>query len=498
MKMKQGYTEIRAAAEILKNAKKLIYNPPIADIYDLAKESVNVVVSDVEIPAIAMKKLGFKENQNKVIVSYSGQDAGRSAWARRLVHEADESTRDNYARIVREVNMKLLTRELLCTESYIGDQQNKPIISNLPRLIMLFDSDGNTAYLLGARYFGEVKKATLTLAWKAVVTSGLGCSIHGSSKLLHIKTPKGEKDVVFLTIGLSGSGKSTIGLSIHEGHMRDGEYVKVANDDAVAIIFNENVTVGFEEGCFNKTDDYVPGSYMLETLVTAENVLVYRDSNNRIGLIHEDVFVGNGRCITYRPALRGASEDVNVPWPNYITLIMKEETLPPIMLVKDPILIASLFMSLSTKPSAAENIPIEEMGKLKIIPGANPFIIYPMQQEADTVTKMIKTTGCKGLIFNTSDFYVDTKKRIKIPKELTLSLYPKVARDEIQWEEYRPGFFLPKFDEEYEKKFDPRHVLDQEGYKKLFNDRMDQRIAFLRKIGLSEDYQKALEKLKHN
>jgi phosphoenolpyruvate carboxykinase (ATP) len=557
--MKNGFTEIRAAAEVLRCASNVIYDPSISEIYDMTAKSINVVVSEVKIPAVAMEKLGLRKDQDKVIVSYSGQDTGRSAWARRLVHEADAGLRDKYARLAREADMNLMARPLIYTEAYVGkserfmvkatlvvpkewaklaldfqanfipvnketmavfnrrkvklpdikvvvfpgwtpdmvrDQKNNPIIPDLPRLCMLFDSEGDTAYLLGARYFGEVKKATLTLAWKAVVANGLGCGIHGSSKLLHVKGKSGFEDVVFITIGLSGSGKSTIGLSIHEGQMRKGESVKVANDDAVAVMFDGNVTVGFEEGCFNKTDDYKPGSYMLETLVTAEDVLTYRDEKGRIGVMHEDVFVGNGRCITYRPALKGASEDVNVPWPSYITLIMKEETLPPMMLVKDPPLIAALFMSLSTKPGAAENIPVEEMGKLKIIPGANPFIIYPMQLEADTVMKMIKTTGCKGLIFNTSEFYVDAAKRTKIPKEVTLSFYPKVARDEVEWEEYRAGLYLPRFDAEYADKFDPRRVPDKEGYRKLYNERMDQRIAFLKKLSLSDDFIKALEKLK--
>ena len=340
MPMKHGFTEIRAAAEVLRCSNNVIYNPSVAEIYDLTAKSINVVVSEVEIPAVAMKKLGLRKDQNKVIVSYSGQDTGRSAWARRLVHEADAGLKDKYARICREADMNLMARPMIYTESYVGksesfmvkatlmvpkewaklaldfqanfipvnkettavfekrkvklpdikvvvfpewtpdmvrDQKNNPIIPDLPRLCVLFDSEGDTAYLLGARYFGEVKKATLTLAWKAVVTNGLGCGVHGSSKLLRVKRKGKLEDVVFITVGLSGSGKSTIGLSIHEGQMKPGESVKVANDDAVAVMFKGDVTVGFEEGCFNKTDDYKPGSYMLETLVTAEDVLTYRD-----------------------------------------------------------------------------------------------------------------------------------------------------------------------------------------------------------------------------
>ncbi len=54
----------------------------------------------------------------------------------------------------------------------------------------------------------------------------------------------------------------------------------------------------------------------------------------------------------------------------------------------------------------------------------------------------------------------------------------------------------PVFDEEYETKYSPDRVADKAGYKKLYNDRMDQRIAYLRKLNLSQEYVTALERLK--
>ena len=550
-------SRIRACSEVLLCSPRLLRNPPIAEVYDLALEGHWAIQTDTEMPA---NDLGFLPHQNRVIANYSGQDSGRSAWARRLVQGADQRTRDGYERIAREVTYRMLAQELVQKDVFVGKSErfmmrssvlvprshaklaldyevnfvqvneatsalfdrarrvgpdirvvvdpdwtpeqtrnalNEPILPDLPRMMMLFDVEHNVAFLLGARYFGEVKKATLTLAWNSVVRSGLGCSLHGSSKLLRADPGGGPRDVTFLTIGLSGSGKSTIGNDAHEGFLRPeaGESVRLGNDDAIAVLFDSPITVGFEDGCFNKTDSYTEGSHYLDTVMTAENVLTWRDQEGRIRILHEDRFVGNGRCVTLRKALEGAEDEIDVPWPSYMTLIMKDATLPPMLRVEDTRLAASLFMSLATKPSAAENIPVDQIGKLKMIPGANPFIVHSMQTEAETVRRMLETTRCGTLVFNTGEFYVDEEGRIDIPKELTLSFYPKLARGEVEWEPFLPGLSMPRLGDEYDARYHPGRVKDRAGHRALLRARLVQRLAFLEKLGLDETFLGPLRKL---
>ena len=62
------------------------------------------------------------------------------------------------------------------------------------------------AAVLGLRYFGELKKATLTLAWATAHRNGYA-ACHGGEKAFHFKD---KDDKVFAFYGLSGSGKSTL------------------------------------------------------------------------------------------------------------------------------------------------------------------------------------------------------------------------------------------------------------------------------------------------
>ena len=291
---------------------------------------------------------------------YSGQDTGRSAWARQLVPRraelaADPRMRgvaDRFERIIREANWELMQRPMINVSTYWGknpdlmgrisytvdrryaklaldmvlnfirvtpeteqlysesrpldrlrdirlvvhpewvnpdwlarkarinpsDTRQSTTDPEPPRILMLFDVDGNTAYLLGGRYFGESKKAALTLVWNSALAAGLGMPIHGSSKTLTVRA-KGDGELVpatFITIGLSGSGKSTLGNDPHLGHLDEGagEHVRVGNDDALVVLYEpsdrDRGTVGLEDGCYNKSNDYSSGSFYL-TRVSASS-----------------------------------------------------------------------------------------------------------------------------------------------------------------------------------------------------------------------------------
>jgi ATP-dependent phosphoenolpyruvate carboxykinase len=99
------------------------------------------------------------------------------------------------------------------------------------------------------RYFGEHKKGTLTLGWS--IDNRIGyTACHGGQKRFNL--PDGSQKVISV-FGLSGSGKSTITLSDHNGKMN----TTVLHDDAF-IINNGNgfkVKEGTEIECSEKINE---------------------------------------------------------------------------------------------------------------------------------------------------------------------------------------------------------------------------------------------------
>lgn len=79
---------------------------------------------------------------------------------------------------------------------------------DFPDGVVVIDPLHNCAGILGLRYFGELKKATLTLAWATAHRNGF-IACHGGMKQYLLE----EKKYTMAAFGLSGSGKSTITLA---------------------------------------------------------------------------------------------------------------------------------------------------------------------------------------------------------------------------------------------------------------------------------------------
>src|SRR5699024_4096084 len=151
-----------------------------------------------------------------------------------------------------------------------------------PDGLAYFDTNHNCVAILGLNYFGELKKATLTLAWGTAARNGY-VSCHGGWKMFQRKDI--EQHYVASFFGLSGSGKSTLTHA-----KNNGKYdIKVLHDDAFIISEKDGSSIALEPSYFDKTNDYPTGHPEQDFFVTVQNCGVTLDHNGRKKLMTEDI-----------------------------------------------------------------------------------------------------------------------------------------------------------------------------------------------------------------
>src|SRR5699024_9852672 len=111
--------------------------------------------------------------------------------------------------------------------------------------------------------------------------------------------------------------------------------------------------------------------------------------------------MGNGRTVKSRFATPNRVDVVKEPI-NAIFWIMKDDSLPPLMKINDPIMAATMGCNLMTKRSSAENI---KSGKqtLVIDPFANPFRVYSLVEDYQKFCSLF-SGGVDCYIINTGSY----------------------------------------------------------------------------------------------
>ena len=262
-----------------------------------------------------------------------------------------------------------------------------------PDGLAYFDVKQNVVCILGLRYFGELKKGTLTLAWASAHRNQyLAC--HGGLKIF--KTASGTHHVASF-FGLSGSGKSTL---THAKH--DNKYeIEVLHDDAFIIHTEDGSSVALEPSYFDKTKDYPTGHPEQDYFVTVQNAGITLDQDNQKVLVTDDIRNGNGRTVKSRYSTPNRVDKIDEKI-NSIFWIMKDDTLPPLVKITDPLLASVFGCTLATKRSNAENTN-DNLNQLVIEPYANPFRVYPLVEDFNKF-KDLFDRGIDAYIINTGDY----------------------------------------------------------------------------------------------
>ncbi|MGT2829519.1 phosphoenolpyruvate carboxykinase (ATP) [Streptococcus hillyeri] len=478
----------------------------LVEAYQLALKAPNTIVLDM--PVAHTKELGLPDDA-KVLLANGGAIVGRTAKARRIygnnpredakllpiVRDAIfESRHRQYYKADAIVGLDeafMLRAHLMVPEDdinnlyswlmnfqimnadYLARLKNSPryeetdiyIFSDpewshpdYPDGLAYFDTNHNCAVILGMHYFGELKKSTLTLAWGTAARNNY-VSCHGGLKIFK---KEGQSPYVASFFGLSGSGKSTL---THAKH--DGKYdINVLHDDAFIISQKDGSSIALEPSYFDKTSDYPAGHREQDYFVTVQNCGVALDKEGKLRLVTEDVRNGNGRTVKSRYSTPNRVDRIDDPIQS-IFWIMKDDSLPPLVRLSDPVMAATMGCTLTTMRSSAENTS-DSLNSLIIEPYANPFRVYPLVEDYKKFQSLFES-GVQCYVINTGSYMGK-----KIPKEVTLGIIESVvdgtgefkAFGDVRGFDYLDveGFEVPNFDD---------------SYRQLLRDRMQIRLNYL-------------------
>ena len=276
------------------------------------------------------------------------------------------------------------------------------------------------------RYFGEHKKGTLTLGWSIAQRQGY-TACHGGQKRFNLE---GGKEKVISVFGLSGSGKSTITLSDHNGKMN----TTVLHDDAFIINNTDGSSVSLEPSYFDKTQDYPLTREQSKYFLTIQNCGATVNDEGKVVPVTEDILNGNGRTVKSKFAAMNREYKFDKST-DAIFWIMKDATLPPVVKVNDPALASAMGATLATKRSTAEYVPGEDPNKLVIVPYANPFRLYPLARDFESFKALFenKNFNVDCYIINTG-FFGDKK----VTPAVTLGLIEDIVNEKAKFVKFGP------------------------------------------------------------
>ena len=511
------FSPLKAIIETAFYENQVVAIKTVEEAYQLASAAAGTIVLDM--PVIHTKELGLP-SYARVLLTNSGAVVGRTAKARRIFGRYSEED-EKLLSIVRSAIYQAHHRKFYKADAVVGldeafmacahlmvpedeinnlyswllnfqildeEFKNRLRVSkkydendifvffdpkwkhpDYPEGLVYFDTQHNCVIILGLNYFGELKKATLTLAWATAARNGY-VACHGGLKIFKQEEAE-KKDYVASFFGLSGSGKSTLTHAKHNGKYD----IKVLHDDAFIISVKDGSSIALEPSYFDKTNDYSIGHREQDFFVTVQNCGVTLDDNGLKKLVTEDIRNGNGRTVKSRFATPNRVDRIDEPI-QAIFWIMKDDSLPPLVKINDSLMASTMGCTLMTKRSNAENV-IGKHDDLVIEPYANPFRVYPLVEDYRKFRSLFES-GVDCYIINTG-FYMGKG----ISKEVSLNIIEKIVDEEAEFKPFGPlegfeymeceGYPIPNFDARY---------------KQLLRERMQVRLNFL--LAFNQKYPK--------
>jgi phosphoenolpyruvate carboxykinase (ATP) len=288
------------------------------------------------------------------------------------------------------------------------------------RLIMV-DLEQGVTRVFNSDYFGESKKGGLRM-WNKLVYDRGGLPLHAGCKII----PTADGDKVCLTVGLSGTGKTTTTFTRQNGSLP-------VQDDFVAWMPDGRIYVT-ENGCFAKTyglnpeDEPTiygavtqPDSYLENVSQHGEEVDFYDES-----------YTQNGRA-TFPFGVIESAADREIDGAHFLLVLNKNDNVIPAVAKLEGPQAAAFFMLGETKGTAAGGA--DEAGKALRVPGTNPFFPMPHDLQGNRFLELLEEHPLEVYLLNTGRVggADDDERSKKVRIKHSSAIVKGIADGTIEW-----------------------------------------------------------------
>jgi phosphoenolpyruvate carboxykinase (ATP) len=289
------------------------------------------------------------------------------------------------------------------------------------RLIMV-DLEQGVTRVFNSDYFGESKKGGLRM-WNKLVYDRGGLPLHAGCKI--IPTDSGDK--VCLTVGLSGTGKTTTTFTRQNGSLP-------VQDDFVAWMPDGRVYVT-ENGCFAKTyglnpeDEPTIYGAVTQPHSYLENVSQHGDEVD----FYDESYTQNGRA-TFPFGVIESAADREIEDAHFLLVLNKNDNVIPAVAKLEGPQAAAFFMLGETKGTAAGGA--EEAGKALRVPGTNPFFPMPHDLQGNRFLELLEEQPLEVYLMNTGHVGGgdDDEGSKKVRIKHSSAIVKGIAEGTIEWE----------------------------------------------------------------
>src|ERR671926_951827 len=288
--------------------------------------------------------------------------------------------------------------------------------------VISVDLERGVTRVCNSDYFGESKKGGLRM-WNKLVYDRGGLPLHAGCKII----PTSEGDRVCLTVGLSGTGKTTTTFTRQNGSLP-------VQDDFVAWMPDGRIYVT-EDGCFAKTyglnPEDEPTIYAAVTQPDSylENVSQHGDDVD----FYDESYTQNGRA-TFPFRVIDSAADREIDNAYFLLVLNKNDNVIPAVAKLEGPQAAAYFMLGETKGTAAGGA--DEAGKSLRVPGTNPFFPMLHDLQGNRFLELLEEHPLEVYLMNTGRVGGpegdERSKKVKIRH--SSAIVKAIAEGTIEWE----------------------------------------------------------------